>query len=416
MDTHQAVDAAYHQHYGRLVAFLAARFRDVAAVEDALADAFEAALTTWPKQGVPAQPAAWLSTVACRRLLNRRRHERVADEAADELTARGEARAELADGAPAPDVEIPDKRLELLFVCAHPAIDPGVQTPLMMQVVLGLDAARIASAFLVAPATLGQRLVRAKAKIRDARIPFSVPGREHFAERLRAVMDAIYAAYGTGWEDVDGVDARRRGLASEAIWLARVLVQLLPDEAEPTGLLALMLYCEARKAARRADDGSYVPLTEQDVTRWDAQMLNEAEASLRTAAAAGDAPGRYQLEAVIQSIHCDGRRRGTTRWDLIAAVYDRLLTLSPTSGVAVGRAAAILHARGAPQALAALDAIDTSRRAVADYQPYWAVRASVLAAADRIEEARQAYRRAVGLSEDPEVRAFLARQESALEG
>ncbi|MEM1180864.1 MAG: DUF6596 domain-containing protein, partial [Acidobacteriota bacterium] len=264
----RALERAHREHRGRLVAYLASRFRDVTAAEDAVADATRRALEVWPERGVPAEPAAWLLTAARRRLLNRRRHDDVAQAAAPAVRS---VAAELAEPASTPGgasaSAVPDRRLELLFVCAHPSLDPAVQTPLMLQTVLGLDAARIASAFLISPAALGQRLVRAKAKIRDAGIPFSVPGRAEFPGRLVAVMEAIYAAYGTGWEDVDGIDAKRRGLAEEAIWLARVLVEVLPRAPEPKGLLALMLYCQSRRAARRGAHGAKVPRSEHDPER-----------------------------------------------------------------------------------------------------------------------------------------------------
>lgn len=401
-DVHGAIEAIARESYGRLVAYLAARTRDVAGAEDALSEALLAALETWPRDGVPQTPGAWLLATARRRLIDRARHERV--------RAAGVSTLKLltadADAAAAPD-EFPDERLKLLFVCAHPAIDPGVHTPLMLQTVLGLDAARIARAFLVSPTTMGQRLVRAKAKIRDAGIAFEVPEHRELPQRLDAVLDAIYAAYGSGWEDAAGADPRRRGLADEAIRLARVLVQHMSDEPEARGLLALMLYCEARRPARRAPDGRYVPLSEQDVRRWSMPMIEAAERELATAAKQAR-PGRFQLEAAIQSVHAERARSGRTDWQAIASFYEGLVQLAPTLGARTGRAAAVAEVTGPEAGLALLDEIEPAD--VAAYQPYWAVRAHLLRRLACESEASEAYDRAIGLSEDDAVRRFLLEQ------
>jgi RNA polymerase sigma-70 factor (ECF subfamily) len=298
MDARRAVEQAACDSYGRLLAFLGARWRDVAAAEDALADAFHAALERWPRDGLPDKPEAWLLTTARHRLIDGARHARVQAEAAPDLLAAADEAQELAEEEGA---VFPDERLKLLFVCAHPAIDAAARTPLMLQTVLGLDAARIASAFLVKPAAMGQRLSRAKAKIRDARIAFELPREDELAPRLEAVLEAIYAAYGSGWDDVAGADARRKGLAEEALQLGRLLQQLLPEQPEAQGLLALMLHCEARREARRSG-GAYVPLSGQDVRLWSQPLLREAEEVLAAAERAGRL-GRFQLEAAIQSVH-----------------------------------------------------------------------------------------------------------------
>jgi RNA polymerase sigma-70 factor (ECF subfamily) len=410
MDVREAAEAAARDGYGRLVAYLSARSRDVAAAEDALGDAFRAALETWPVDGVPARPEAWLLAVARRRLIDASRHRRVESDAAPALRLDAERRQ--ADSAMTIDDEaIPDERLKLMFACAHPAIDASARTPLMLQAVLGLDAARIASAFLIPPTTMGQRLVRAKAKIRDAGIPFEVPRPTDLPARLTPVLDAIYAAFGAGWDSLDGADPRRRGLATEAIWLARILVGLLPDAAEARGLLALMLYCEARRDARRSPSGEYVPLADQDTALWSRPMIAEAERELAKAAALGSM-GRYQLEAAIQSVHAQRAVTGTTDWDALALLYEGLARLAPTLGALVGRAAALAGARGPSAGLAALDAIEA--RAVATYQPYWAVRAHLLAQSEKPDEACDAYARAIGLSEDQAVRAFLIRNRDGI--
>lgn len=403
MDARRAIELAARESYGRLVAFLAARSRDVAAAEDALADAFRAALETWPSTGVPDKPEAWLLTAARHRLVDGARHVRVQAEALLTLLAVADEAQDLAST----DMMFPDERLKLLFICAHPAIDAAARTPLMLQIVLGLDAARIASAFLVRPSAMGQRLSRAKTKIRDAGIAFEVPEAKELPPRLDAVLQAIYAAYGSGWDDVAGADPRRKGLAVEAIDLGRLLLRLMPAEPEVQGLLALMLHCEARRDARRTAAGGYVPLSEQDVARWSRPMIEEAEQLLAAAEQAGRI-GRFQLEAAIQSAHARRAWTGRTDWEAIALLYEGLVCLAPTIGALVGRAAAVAEARGAATGWALLEAIPTE--AIKSYQPYWALAAHLLKRMQRSGEAGAAYSRAIGLCEDPAMREFLARQ------
>ncbi|HYW51569.1 MAG TPA: DUF6596 domain-containing protein [Gemmatimonadaceae bacterium] len=387
--------------YGRLVALLAARTRDVAAAEDALADAFLRALTIWPTSGVPDNPDAWLIATAQRRLIDAGRRNTVRERAEPELAyAASLSRDGDASGG------LPDRRLALLFACAHPAIDPLVRTPLMLQVVLGLDAEQIAGAFLTAPVSMAQRLVRAKRKIRDAAIPFEVPAADELSSRLEAVLEAIYAAFGTGWDAVDGSDPVRADLTHEALFLGRLVTAALPESAEARGLLALMLYCSARAAARRDEAGAYVPLAEQATARWDHAMIGEAEAQLQ-AAAALHAPGRFQLEAAIQSAHL-GRSMGRAAHPaVIVALYDALLRHAPTVAALVNRAAAIAVASGAAAGIAAADAIPHG--VVETYQPWWALRAHLLEQLGRDAEARSARVHAAGLTQDPAVRAFLLR-------
>jgi RNA polymerase sigma-70 factor (ECF subfamily) len=300
--------------------------------------------------------------------------------------------------------EFPDERLKLLFVCAHPAIDPAMHTPLMLQTVLGLDAARIAHAFLISPTTMGQRLVRAKMKIRDAGIQFEAPQDRELPHRLDAVLEAIYAAFGIGWDDMAGADQRGRDLAEEAIWLGRVLLQLMPEEAEVHGLLALMLHCEARRAARRGTDGQFAPLSEQDAQQWSRPLIEEAERHLAEASKRGRI-GRFQLEAAIQSIHAERARSGRTEWAAIMLFYEQLIRISPTFGTRTGYAAAVAEAKGPEAGLATLDAIDPAD--ISAYQPYWAVRAHLLQRLGKTPEALEAFDRAIGLTEDPAVRHFL---------
>ena len=412
-DPRGVVELVARESYGRLVAYLSARTRDVAAAEDALSEAFVTALRTWPRDGVPAKPGAWLLTTARRRLIDRARHERVRVNAAPTVRLLvDEAEALMNDAAAMDERAFPDERLKLLFVCAHPDVDRGMHTPLMLQVVLGLDAATIASAFLTSPAAMGQRLSRAKARIRDAGIAFEIPDRRALPARLDAVLEAIYAAYGTGWDDVAGSDPRRGGLAQEAVWLVRTLLQLVPDEPEARGLLALMLYCEARRPARRAANGDYVPMSEQDSRLWSAAMLDEAEREL-AAAATQQRAGRFQLEAALQSAHVEGVRRGRVEWSAIAVLYEGLVQVTPTVGAFVGRAAAIAEAENPAAGLDALDRIDSSSSKT--YQPYWAVRAHLLRRTGRSVEALHAFDRAIGLTEDAATRQFLLRRRAEAE-
>jgi RNA polymerase sigma-70 factor (ECF subfamily) len=409
-DAGAAAEAAARRSYGKLVALLAARTRDVAAAEDALSEAFAAALADWPAHGIPATPEAWLVTVARRKATDAIRRRRHGESAGDHLRLLAEEIAQA--GTEAGD--IPDHRLALMFACAHPAIDPGIRAPLILQTILGFDAAAIASAFLVAPAAMSQRLVRAKHKIRRAGIPLRVPGRDELAERLGAVLDAVYAAFAEGWSDPAGTDARRRNLAEEGIWLGRLLVSLLPEEPEALGLLALMLHAEARRSARRDGEGGYVPLDRQDPAEWDAALIDEAEALLRRAGAQG-AIGRYQLEAAVQSAHAIRRRAGRADWTAIERLYDALFALTASPVVAINRAIARAETDGAAAGLAALDELASEPR-LSEYQPYWAARAELLMRAGRSTAADEAYQRAIGLESDPALRRFLQERRAELGG
>jgi predicted RNA polymerase sigma factor len=397
--THRTIERVARESYGRLVAYLSSHTRDVASAEDALSDALVAALAAWPRDGVPQNPEAWLLTTARHSFIDLVRHQQVALASEPTLLLLRERASE----APL-STEFPDERLKLLFVCAHPAIDAAMHTPLMLQTVLGLDAARIADALLVSPTTMGQRLVRAKTKIRRGGIQFEVPQARELPQRLDAVLEAIYAAFGIGWDDMEGVDRRGRELAEEAIWLGRVLLQLMPREAEVRGLLALMLHCEARRQARRGPDGRYIPLSEQDSKQWSLPLIQEAERHLAEAASHGHS-GRFQLEAAIQSVHAEGACSGRTEWAAIMLFYERLVHISPTLGTRTGYAAALGEANGPEAGLAVLDGIELD--AVSGYQPYWAVRAHLLQRLGKTCEAADAFDRAIGLAEDPAVRQFL---------
>ncbi|HZV86704.1 MAG TPA: DUF6596 domain-containing protein [Candidatus Binatus sp.] len=400
-------DAVARRSYGKLVAFLAARTRDVAAAEDALSEAFAAALADWPRNGCPSNPEAWLLTVARRRAIDMHRGQRRHEIAGEQLRV-------MAEGldAAAAESEIPDQRLALMFACAHPALDSGIRAPLILQVVLGLDASMIASAFLVSPAAMGKRLVRAKDKIRQAGIPFNIPEREELPVRLDTVLDAIYAAFTEGWTDPGGTDVVGRDLTEEVFFLARLVTELLPDEPEALGLLTLMLHAEARRRARRNADGEYVPLAEQDPAVWDWQMIEEAEALLLRASTLGSI-GRYQLEAALQSAHVSRGRTGRANWADVVRLYDALFALVGSPVVAINRALAIAELHGASAALDAMPDVATDPR-LAEYQPYWAARAELLAKSGEHAQARHAYEIAIGLERDPAVRRFLQQRQSAL--
>jgi len=400
-------DAVARRSYGKLVAFLVARTRDVAAAEDALSEAFAAALADWPQNGCPSNPEAWLLTVARRKTIDLARRRRHGEAATDQVQLLAEG-LDAAEGS----AEIPDHRLALVFACAHPAIEASIRAPLILQVVLGLDAKTIASAFVTSPAAMGKRLVRAKDKIRQAGIPFSVPEREELPARLETALDAIYAAFAEGWSDPAGTDVARRDLTEEAMFLARLVTELLPDEPEALGVLALMLHAEARRRARRDADGDYVPLAEQDTALWDAPMIAEAESLLLRASALGSV-GRYQLEGALQSAHAHRCRTGHANWAEVVELYDALFALAGSPVVAVNRALAIAEVHGAGAALDALQGVATDAR-LAEYQPYWAARAELLVKAGAHAEARRAYELAVGLERDPAVRRFLQRRQSAL--
>jgi RNA polymerase sigma-70 factor (ECF subfamily) len=394
-DAHRAAEHAAREHYSQLLASLAARFRDVSAAEDALADSLVAALAQWPTSGVPERPAAWLLTVARHRHSDRVRRQTTAKAALDQLAFD----AHVASGSP-----MNDRRLELLFACAHPAIDENVRAPLMLQVVFGLDAGAIAGLFLISPAAMAQRLVRAKQKIRDAHIPFHVPGPDAYPQRLDFVLQAIYALFtrdGALWHAATG---NRDSLADEAIWLGDLVTGLSNRHPEALGLLALMLFVESRRSARRDGERRYVPLSRQSVSLWDLAMIGRAETLLREAADKS-VMGKFQLEAAIQSAHCARAKTGATDWPAILALYDGILALGPTLVAEINRALAVLHVNDASAALSALDTISSAR--VEAYQPYWAARAHILETCGRRDDAIAAYDRAIALEPDEAARGFL---------
>jgi RNA polymerase sigma-70 factor (ECF subfamily) len=395
---HDTAHRVVRESYGKLVAFLAKRTRDVAGAEDALSDAFATALVDWPRNGVPQNPEGWLMAVAKRKTIDAARRIRNGEAASDHL----QLLAEEFEAMGKIEKQIPDERLSLMFACAHPAIDPAIRTPLILQTVLGLDAADIGSAFLVTPAAMGQRLARAKHKIKMAGIPFRIPDRAELGERLDAVLEAVYAAYSNGWSDPANSHSN---LAEEAIWLGRLIVGLLPEEAEALGLLALMLFLQSRSGARRSAGGAFVPLSEQDPRAWNTGMVDEAERLLHRAGAL-EAIGRYQLEAAIQSVHAARRVTGLTDWNSIVGLYRALHELTSSAVVAINLAVALAEVEGAEVGLEALPALSENPELV-QFQPYHAARAALLARAGRAGEAHEAYGLAIGLETDPAIRRFL---------
>jgi len=397
---HDRVTQLTRDSYGRLLAVLAAPTRDIAAAEDALADALERALARWPDDGIPANPEGWVLTVARNRL--RDVWKSSGYRMTGPLDESDYASTPLEDEMPA----IPDRRLELMLVCAHPAIAPSIRTPLMLQSVLGVEAAAIATAFAVEPSAMAQRLVRAKKRIRDAGIPFVLPERDDLAERLPAVLEAVYGAYAIDWQ-LAPQGAPIESLSAEALHLALVLTELLPDEPEVLGLAALMCLSEARRPARRTADGAFIPLDEQDTRLWDKVLMARGEALLRRAHD-HRRPGRFQYEAAIQSAHCSRATQGKVDLVALRKLHRALLRVAPSLGAAVASAAVDGEIDGPDAGLRALDAIGDP--AVERFQPAWTTRAYLLAEAGRVADAAEAYRRAIELTDDAGVAGHLLRR------
>jgi predicted RNA polymerase sigma factor len=398
----QAAGLAARDSYGRLLALLCASTSDIAVAEDSLADAFERALRTWPIQGVPGNPDAWLLTVARNRLRDywKSAQAQRAFPLGDELEA----------GARSDDLDleaIPDRRLELMLVCAHPAIERAAHTPLMLNTVLGFTAEQVGRAFAVPTPTMATRLVRAKKRIKAARIPFRIPDRSHLPARMAAVLEAVYGAYVIDWANT-GPQASQ--LPSEALHLAEVLSRLAPGDPEAHGLAALVQLSASRAPARLDADGRFVPLPEQDPSLWDSRLIDQAHVHLR-AAHAGRKLGRFQLEAAIQAVHCARRQAGPTDWPTLLTLHRLLHAMAPSLGSGVALAATTAEVEGPAAGLATLDALlhDAGQHA-SRFQPARATRAHLLDQLGRGEEAADAYEMAIDLTHDTPERQYLQRR------
>ena len=396
--THLEIERVFREQYGRAVAVLARVFGDLDIAEEAVQDAFAIAVARWPSDGPPPAPAGWIITTARRRAIDRLRRE------ASREDRHAQAALLHARGEPAEEGPVPDDRLRLIFTCCHPALGRAAQVALTLRLLGGLTTPEIARAFLVPEPTMAQRLVRAKAKIRDAGIPYRVPAEADLPERLASALAIVYLIFNEGYAASTGERLIREDLASEAIRLGHVLAQLMPDEPEVLGLLALMLLTHARRTARTAPDGTLVPLPEQRRDLWDRELIAQGHALVRRCLRQ-DRPGPYQLQAAINAVHCDARAATHTDWRQIVALYDQLLTFTPTAVVALNRAVALAEVDGPEAALELVDGLALER-----YHVYHAIRADLLRRVGRPAEAAAEYRLALELTGNASESALLRRR------